>query len=272
MIPIAHRASSAGAAWRAALARALVSGTIASALSAAALAACGRVANGAAAGPLNGPSQWVWGERAAYRRRATLRHTLVGYVIHHLMSIFWATLHERLAPRHRSHSPAERVLTAAATAAVAWFVDYHLTPRRLRPGFEKQLGGKSLFVVYTAFALGLAAAARGGDRGGEFHGPRPFQDHGRAGCSGGGRGKAAVSLPAVAARLRHAGFRTMSSCARERPVTAPGASRPGPAIPVPGQGVVAGARPSAAALPPACASSAPLRDASFPACSWVVWP
>lgn len=141
--------------WQQALARAIVTGTSASVLSAAALAACGRATNGTAAGPLNGPSQWVWGENAAHRRRATLRHTAVGYVIHHLMSVFWATLHERTAPR--GAAPAERLLTSAATAAVAWFVDYHLTPRRLQPGFEKQLSGKSLFVVYMAFALGLAA-------------------------------------------------------------------------------------------------------------------
>lgn len=143
--------------WQQALARAIVSGTSASALSALALAACGRATNGTAAGPLNGPSQWVWGQGAAHRRRATLRHTAVGYVIHHLMSIFWATLHERATPRNTSYAPAERLLTAAATAAVAWFVDYHLTPQRLQPGFEKQLDGKSLFAVYTAFALGLAA-------------------------------------------------------------------------------------------------------------------
>jgi hypothetical protein len=130
--------------WREAFRRGALSGTVASLLSTAALAFCGRLAAGTAAGPLNGPSQWIWGERAAHVRRATWRHTALGYVIHHLMSVGWATLHEK----HFAHP--------ALTSAAAAFVDYRVVPRRFGPGFEKQLGRPSLFVVYAAFALGLA--------------------------------------------------------------------------------------------------------------------
>ena len=35
------------------------------------------------------------GEGEAFTRRATLKHTAVGYTIHHASSIFWALLHER---------------------------------------------------------------------------------------------------------------------------------------------------------------------------------
>jgi hypothetical protein len=38
-------------------------------------------------------------------------------------------------------------------------VDYHLTPRRLRPGFKKHVRTPSMFIIYGAFALGLAAAS-----------------------------------------------------------------------------------------------------------------
>jgi hypothetical protein len=147
--------------WREAFNRALISGSTASVLSAAALAVCGKIENGAAAGPQNGPSQWVWGERAAYRRDASLRYTGVGYGIHHLSSVFWATFHEKHVARLVRDKPfATRLAAAGCTALVANFVDFQLTPRRLKPGFEKQLNRKSLFVVYAAFALGLALGQR----------------------------------------------------------------------------------------------------------------
>lgn len=38
--------------------------------------------------PLNGPSQWVWGSRAPCEDGSGIRHTLVGYAIHHLASVF----------------------------------------------------------------------------------------------------------------------------------------------------------------------------------------
>jgi hypothetical protein len=143
--------------WQQAFEDALISGTAASLCSAAALAICGKIERDTAAGPNNGPSQWVWGEGAAYERRATLRHTAVGYAIHHAMSIFWATLHEKLQRSHNEHEPIEKIFAkCAATAGAACFVDYQLTPRRLRPGFEKQLSRRSLFVVYASFAAGLA--------------------------------------------------------------------------------------------------------------------
>jgi hypothetical protein len=146
------------ASWKAAFGRALITGTTASVLSAAMLAICGRIERGTAAGPNNGPSQWIWGEHAAYERRATLRNTAVGYAIHHLMSIGWATLHEKHAVDPTAgKSLARRLAECAATSAFACFVDYRIAPRRLRPGFEKQLGKTSLFLVYAAFAVGLAA-------------------------------------------------------------------------------------------------------------------
>jgi hypothetical protein len=147
--------------WKAAFGQALVTGTTASLLSAAMLALCGRIVRGTAAGPNNGPSQWVWGENAAYERRATLRNTALGYAIHHVMSIGWATLHEKhVVDPNRAISLPRRLTACAATSAFACFVDYCIAPRRLRPGFEKQLGKTSLFLVYAAFALGLAAGQR----------------------------------------------------------------------------------------------------------------
>jgi hypothetical protein len=144
--------------WTRARRDAAVSGSAASVCSALALAACGRIERGTAAGPNNGPSQWIWGEHAAYERRATLRHTAVGFAIHHVMSLGWALLHEKYLVRGRPHlSSTHRLALGAMTAGAACFTDYQIATGRFRPGFEKQLSRPSLFLVYAAFACGLAA-------------------------------------------------------------------------------------------------------------------
>ncbi|HET9653589.1 MAG TPA: hypothetical protein VFP36_15425 [Usitatibacter sp.] len=143
--------------WSRALKAALLSGSAASVASTFALLWCGRqdVHDGAA--PLNGPSQWIWGTAAPYSSGFSVRHTVVGYLIHHLASIFWAVFFERWRPGRPEAMPA--VAAAALTSATASIVDYQLTPQRFRPGFEKRLSRPSLTLVYAAFAAGLAAAA-----------------------------------------------------------------------------------------------------------------
>jgi hypothetical protein len=109
---------------------ALISGAVASVLSAVVLAACGQIENRRPAGPINGPSQWVHGRAAARVRKASVRHTLTGFVIHHLMATGWALLHERLlgSQKARQNFPA-RLARAALTATAANVVDFQLTPR-----------------------------------------------------------------------------------------------------------------------------------------------
>jgi hypothetical protein len=138
----------------------LYSGAVASVLSTALLALCGQIENGRPAGPVNGPSQWIFGRWAARVRKPSLRHTLTGFLVHHAMATGWAVLHERIFGKHKAQQsfPA-RLGRAALTSAVANFVDFQLTPKRLRPGFETQLSRKSLFAVYAAFAIGLALVA-----------------------------------------------------------------------------------------------------------------
>ena len=143
--------------WRKAATQALISGSAASVISALALALRGLHDVRSAAGPNNGPSQWVYGRRAAYRRGASVRNTLVGYLVHHLSSFGWALLHERVFGQPRAApSVKQRLGAAVLTAATANFVDFNVAPRRLRPGFEVQLSRISLLVVYAAFAAGLA--------------------------------------------------------------------------------------------------------------------
>lgn len=162
---VPHRKQIARFAWsrkppRSIVSDALVSGSAASVTSAAMLMAASKVNGGTVAGGLNGPSQWLWGESEAYTREATLRHTAAGYAIHHATSIFWGLLHEAVFGGSRRRKPAlQHCAEAVASAATAYVVDYHLTPRRLRPGFEKHVSANGMVAVYAAFAAGLAVAA-----------------------------------------------------------------------------------------------------------------
>lgn len=51
------------------------------------------------------------------------------------------------------------MLSSAVVAGPARLIDYAITPRRFRPGFERHLGRASMAAVYTAFGLGLFAGA-----------------------------------------------------------------------------------------------------------------
>ena len=143
--------------WKRAFNRGLLSGTFASILSTLALAARGRSETGSALAPINAVSHWYWGDRATRVDHANVKYTVPGYLTHHATSIFWAVLFERVFGGTLRGRPGPTLATSAATAAVACFVDYQLTPKRLTPGFEHRLSKASLFLVYTAFAAGLAA-------------------------------------------------------------------------------------------------------------------
>jgi hypothetical protein len=140
--------------------RALVSGSTASIVSTVALGLCGSHDEGSVAGPINGPSQWLWGESEAYTRQLTWRHTATGYAIHHAMSILWAITYEQLQnrPTQRGDEPSmmKTCANAALVATLACAADYVIAPRRLRPGFRKHLSSRSIFLVYTSFGIGLA--------------------------------------------------------------------------------------------------------------------
>jgi hypothetical protein len=143
--------------WKQALREGTIAGSVASVASTAALLVAGRGENGHAAAPVNAISHWVWDHPALHKDRPSLRHTLIGYLVHHGASIFWGTLHARAwGCRPAAKKPLPAIAGAAAAAAVACFVDYRLTPARLTPGFEHRLSRKSMMAVYACFALGLA--------------------------------------------------------------------------------------------------------------------
>ena len=156
--------------WEQALREGLVAGSVASLLSTVALVLAGRQENGHAAAPVNAISHWFWDRQALRANRPSLRHTLAGYLIHHGASVFWGTLHARAwGCRPQAKQPGPALAGAAAAAAVAYFVDYQLTPQRLTPGFEHRLSSRAMLAVYACFALGLAI--------GSVAAPRSLQRH-----------------------------------------------------------------------------------------------
>jgi hypothetical protein len=141
--------------WEEALRASLVSGSAANLASLIALTVAGKLESDNGIAPTNAISHWIWGDNATREDDASLRHTLVGYGIHHAASIFWAVFYEKWFGQDDDKPEPQALAEQAAMAALACFVDYQLTPKRLTPGFEKRLSRKSLFVVYTAFGLGL---------------------------------------------------------------------------------------------------------------------
>jgi hypothetical protein len=133
---------------------ALISGTLAGIASAATATAAGRATGAAPAAALNAVSHVLWGDRAAQQNAASGRYTVTGFVINHAASIFWATCYSALR-RRVGRGPAGALASAAATAGLAYFVDYHLVPRRLTPGYELRLSGKQIALIYAAIALSL---------------------------------------------------------------------------------------------------------------------
>lgn len=143
--------------WKQAAKRAAISGTGASLMSTAALMAGGKRDCASVFAPINAVSHWVWKDRALRRDKAQWRYTLVGYVIHHAMSIGWAMQYEKWKHRapHPIIKPVAIGMTAAGVAAAACLIDLRCTPERLTPGFERRLKPASLAAVYIAFAIGL---------------------------------------------------------------------------------------------------------------------
>lgn len=137
--------------------RATVSGGLAAVSSAAAAAQCARAEGATGCAPLNAVTHCLWPDTAFSEQRLSLRYTGTGAAIHAGSGVFWGLLFEALCGNRPSVSQAAGA--AAAPAAVAYVVDYHVVPERVTPGFEAHLPRRSFAWVYGALGLGLFGAA-----------------------------------------------------------------------------------------------------------------
>lgn len=113
--------------------------------------------------PLNAVSHIVWGDEAARHTEASAAYTATGAALNGGAMLMWATAHTALR-RRLPPGPAASIIAGATVAAAAYVTDYYLVPKRLTPGFEKRLSGRSMFWIYAALAAGLALSSAGSSR------------------------------------------------------------------------------------------------------------
>jgi hypothetical protein len=131
------------------------------------VAACAKAENEPVAAPINAVSHIAFGDEAATHDEASAKYTGTGLALNASAVTAWALIHELLYSRVGSKGNVATALACgAAVSAAAYVTDYYIVPKRFTPGFEKRLSGWSLFGVYSALALSLAAGSickRGSD-------------------------------------------------------------------------------------------------------------
>jgi hypothetical protein len=141
--------------WQETLQNAIVAGSIVCGATLAAVAFRGRADSGSAVAPINATSHVIYGPEAATADLPDVRHTVPGFAINAAACVFWATIYEELFGRAARRHPGMALIGGPAVAALAYLVDYHLVPKRLTPGWEERVSGRSLAVIFGAMALSL---------------------------------------------------------------------------------------------------------------------
>lgn len=132
-------------------------GSAATALTTATILCLGGERDSSMWAPMNAVSHIAFGDEAAAHTGLSAKYTGTGTALNTAAMFSWAAMHAgvmRMLPRKDLPSAIGAGITVSA---IAYVVDYHVVPRRLTPGFEKRLSGRSLFWIYSALAAGLAA-------------------------------------------------------------------------------------------------------------------
>lgn len=146
--------------WQQALTASTLPGAIAGIGTLATVALRGARDTGSALAPINATSHVIWGPAAGQVERPTLRHTLPGAVINLGSGLWWALVFQKLfgAATERRGLPAA-LLGGVATAGLAYLLDYRLLPRRLSPGWEQRITGRSLRLSLGVMGLAIGLAS-----------------------------------------------------------------------------------------------------------------
>lgn len=152
--------------WRAiaqneALAGTFAKSQIAGAVTTGAVALCGWFEDEDAISPVNDISHIVWGDKAFEQGDLSLKYTGTGVLLNQTAIASWAVLHSLFFGRAQRRGETEKSLLGGILVSVlAYIVDYHLVPPRLKPGFERHLTPRSLIVIYAALALALGLGGK----------------------------------------------------------------------------------------------------------------
>jgi hypothetical protein len=110
--------------------------------------------------PMHAVSHIWWDDAPEAHQGRKQQNAVIGAGLHHGACFFWSTFFEALFGQRAERSTTSALAGGAAIAAAAYVTDYHVVSDRFKPGFEAHLSNRSMFVVYAALALGLAACAR----------------------------------------------------------------------------------------------------------------
>ncbi len=134
---------------------------IAGAATTGAVALCGWVEDGDAVSPVNDISHIVWGDKAFTQGELSLKYTGTAVLLNQSAIFSWALLHEWFFGRAaRRGEVGKSLLGGVLVSLVAYLIDYHVVPERLKPGFEHHLVPRSLIFIYAALALSLGLGGR----------------------------------------------------------------------------------------------------------------
>lgn len=139
---------------------ALATGKLTTLASAAAIAVCGKAELDNPVAPVNAISHIVFGEEAAAQDELSLKYTGTGLMLHDAGCTSWAALHEQLFGRAVAGGNVPMAFAGGGMIALlAYVTDYYLVPKRMTPGVEKRLSGRSLLLIYSVLGLALAAGS-----------------------------------------------------------------------------------------------------------------
>jgi hypothetical protein len=129
-------------------------------LTTAALAVAGQMEDAKAAAPLNAVAHIPFGEEAFAEDEASLKYTVTGTALNVAAVASWAGVYELTFGRAaRRGNTMAGVLGGPAIAALAYITDYFVVPKRLTPGFEERLSGRSMFGIYAVLGATLPLAS-----------------------------------------------------------------------------------------------------------------
>jgi hypothetical protein len=107
------------------------------------------------AASLNAESHVLWGDEAARHDEVSLEYTGVGAATHLGACLFWSTIYEAAMGDTAATTPRDDYAGAAAVAAGAYVIDYHLVPKRFTPGFEMRYSTGDMLAFFATLVATL---------------------------------------------------------------------------------------------------------------------
>ena len=108
--------------------------------------------------PMHSISHILFGEKVLLATKPDPTYIAVGFFTNLSAMVGWAIVAEIgfQVLKLSSKDIALSCLLAVAVTVLAYFVDYHLVPKRFTPGIEDVLSKSAIYAVYVFLAIGFA--------------------------------------------------------------------------------------------------------------------